>query len=183
MPPLKSWEQKLQVRSKSKVLCLPLHLLPPKKWAKHLSHPSSLTPGHTPTITPYKEPVQLPTWGASKRTCYLFSLTPASVLCISCSVVSDLCNPMECGLQPARPFCPWDFPGRKTRVRCHPLFQGTLQTQGSNPGLLHRRQILYHLNHLLCCSRGPNKVLPEFLAWFHQFLLIKKGQGLWWVTK
>ena len=98
MPPLKSWEQKLQVRSKSKVLCLPLYLLPPKKWAKHLSHPSSLTPGHTPTITPYEEPVHLPTWAASKRTCYLFSLTPASVLCISYSVVSDLCNLMDCSL-------------------------------------------------------------------------------------
>ena len=151
----------------------------PEPWTQPYPHPckAAACPSFPTLHSPH------PGQRASKRTCYLFSLTPASVLCISCSVVSDLCNPMECGLQPARPFCPWDFPGRKTRVRCHPLFQGTLQTRGSNPGLLHRRQILYHLNHLLGCSRGPNKVLPEFLAWFHQFLLIKKGQGLWWVTK
>ena len=34
----------------------PLHTTLPKGWAKHLSHPSSPTPGHTPTLTPYKEP-------------------------------------------------------------------------------------------------------------------------------
>ena len=33
----------------------PLHTPPLKGWAKHLSHPSSLTPGHIPTLTPYKE--------------------------------------------------------------------------------------------------------------------------------
>ena len=33
---------------------------PPKGWADHLSHPSSLSPGHTPTVTPYKEPAWLP---------------------------------------------------------------------------------------------------------------------------
>ena len=27
---------------------------------KHLSHPSSPTPGHTPTLTPYKEQVRTP---------------------------------------------------------------------------------------------------------------------------
>ena len=30
---------------------------------------------------------------------------------------------------------------------CHSLLQGTFLTQGSNPGLLHYRQILYHLSH------------------------------------
>ena len=30
---------------------------------------------------------------------------------------------------------------------CHALFQGIFPTQGSNPGLLHFRQILYHLSH------------------------------------
>ena len=37
----------------------PLHTTPPKGWADHLSHPSSLTPGPTPTLTPYKEPAHL----------------------------------------------------------------------------------------------------------------------------
>ena len=31
----------------------PLHTAPPKGWADHLSPPSSPTPGHTPTFTPY----------------------------------------------------------------------------------------------------------------------------------
>ena len=43
--------------------------------------------------------------------------------------------------------CPWDSPGRNTRVGCPFLLQGTFPTQGSNPGLLHSRQILYQLSH------------------------------------
>ena len=35
----------------------------------------------------------------------------------------------------------------RIRVGCHFLLQGIFPTQGSNPGLLHRRQILYHLSH------------------------------------
>ena len=31
---------------------------------------------------------------------------------------------------------------------CHALLQGIFPVQGSNPGLLHYRQILYHLSHL-----------------------------------
>ena len=34
----------------------PLHSTPSKGWADHLSHPSSLTPGCSPTLTPCKEP-------------------------------------------------------------------------------------------------------------------------------
>ena len=50
------------------------------------------------------------------------------------------------GLQPTRLLCPWDFPGKNTGVSCHFLFQGTFLTQGSNPGLLPCRQILYCLS-------------------------------------
>ena len=32
-------------------------------------------------------------------------------------------------------------------VACHALLQGIFPTQGSNPGLLHCRRILYHLSH------------------------------------
>ena len=41
---------------------------------------------------------------------------------------------------------PWDFPGNSTGVGCHCLLQGIFPTQGSNPGLLHCRQTLYHLS-------------------------------------
>ena len=39
------------------------------------------------------------------------------------------------------------FPGKNTGVGSHSLLQGILPTQGSNPGLLHCKQILYHLSH------------------------------------
>ena len=42
---------------------------------------------------------------------------------------------------------PWDFPGKITRVGCHFLLQVIFPTQGSNPGLLHCKQTLYHLSH------------------------------------
>ena len=42
---------------------------------------------------------------------------------------------------------PWDFLGQCTGVGCHFLLQGIFQTQGSNPGLPHCRQMLYHLSH------------------------------------
>ena len=51
------------------------------------------------------------------------------------------------GLQPARLLCLWDFPDKNTGVGCHFLLQGIFSTQGSNPGLPHCRQTLYHLSH------------------------------------
>ena len=38
--------------------------------------------------------------------------------------------------------CPWVSPGKNTGVGCHFLLQGIFPTQGSNPGLLHCRQML-----------------------------------------
>ena len=63
----------------------------------------------------------------------------------SCSVVSDSLPPH--GLYPTRLLCPWDSPGKNTRVGCHFLVQGIFPTQGWNSGLLHCRQILYCLSH------------------------------------
>ena len=53
----------------------------------------------------------------------------------------------DCGQQPARLLCPWNFPCENTGVGNHSLLQGIYQTQGSNLGLLHCGQILYHLSH------------------------------------
>ena len=39
------------------------------------------------------------------------------------------------------------FSRQNTGVGCHFLLQGTFPTQGSNPGLLHCEQTLYHLSH------------------------------------
>ena len=56
------------------------------------------------------------------------------------------------GLWPARVLCPWDSPGKNTRVGCHALLQGIFPTQGSNQRLLGLtcigRQFLYHQHHL-----------------------------------
>ena len=51
------------------------------------------------------------------------------------------------GLQPKRLLCPRDFPGENTGVGCHSFLQEIFPTQGSNPGLPHCRQTLYHLSH------------------------------------
>ena len=42
---------------------------------------------------------------------------------------------------------PWNSPGQNTGVGSLSLLQGIFPTQGSKPGLLHCRQILYQLSH------------------------------------
>ena len=68
-----------------------------------------------------------------------------NIIFVSYSVVSDSLQP--CGLQLARFPCPWNSPGKNTRVGCHSLPQGTFPTQGLNLRLLHCGQIPYHLSH------------------------------------
>ena len=51
------------------------------------------------------------------------------------------------GLQPARLFCPGDYPGKNVGLGSHSLLQGIFPTQGSHLGLLPCRWILYLLNH------------------------------------
>ena len=53
-----------------------------------------------------------------------------------------LCDPVVCSLTGSS--LPWNSPVKKTRVGCHFLLQGIFPAQGSNLGLLHCRQILYH---------------------------------------
>ena len=66
---------------------------------------------------------------------------------------------------------PWDFLGKSTGVGCHFLLQGIFPSQGSNPGLPHCRQMLYHLSH----QGSPGRVIQILLlrstllpptAWF-----------------
>ena len=49
--------------------------------------------------------------------------------------------------QPTRLLCPWDSPSKNTRVGSPSLFQGIFLIQGSNPGLLHCKHMLYCLSH------------------------------------
>ena len=56
-----------------------------------------------------------------------------------------LCNPMGCSLPGS--FVHGGSPGKNTGVGSHAFLQGIFPTQGSYPGLLHCRQILYLLSH------------------------------------
>ena len=56
-----------------------------------------------------------------------------------------LCDPVDCS--PPGSSVHGDSPGKNTGVGCHALLQGIFPTQGSNPGLLHWREIPYHLSH------------------------------------
>ena len=80
-----------------------------------------------------------------------------AVLCLVAQSYTALCNPMDCSL-PASSVLE-DSPGKHTGVGCHALLQGIFPTQGSNPGLLHCRQILYLLSH-----QGSPKIL-EWVAY------------------
>ena len=59
-------------------------------------------------------------------------------------------------LQPHGLYSSWNSPGQNTGVGTLSPFQGIFPTQGSNPGILHCRQILYQLSH---------KGTPRILEW------------------
>ena len=54
----------------------------------------------------------------------------------------------------ARLLCPWNSPGKNTRVGCHFLLLGIFQNQRSNPRLLPCRRILYHWEAQRATWRG-----------------------------
>ena len=77
-----------------------------------------------------------------------------TIPCESCSVVSNSSWPH--GLQPARVLCPWNSPGQNTGVGSQSLLQGIFPTQGSNPGILHCRWILFTIK-----ATGKPKKIEE----------------------
>ena len=84
---------------------------------------------------------------------------------VCCVVLShSVCNPMD--YRPPGSSVHGDSPGKNTGMGFHTLLQGIFPTQGSNPVLLHRRQILYHLSH----QGSPFSLLP----WNKYFLPVKK---------
>ena len=62
-----------------------------------------------------------------------------------------LCNPTD--------YSPWNSPGQNTGVGSLLFLQGIFPTQGSNPGLLQCRRILYHLS----CKGSPR--ILEWVAY------------------
>ena len=78
-----------------------------------------------------------------KTTC-LGPCPPAlDISCVFSHSVMSSCLPPHGG----RLLRPWDSPCENTAVGCHFLLQGIFLTQGSNPHLLHCREILYPPNH------------------------------------
>ena len=76
-----------------------------------------------------------------------------------------LCDSIDCSLPGSSVY--GDSPGKNTGMGRHSLFQGIIPKQGSNPGLLHCRLILYHLSHqgsprILECIAYP---FPRGSSW------------------
>ena len=68
----------------------------------------------------------------------------------------ESCSVMSYSLWPHGLDSPWNSPGQNTGVVGLSFLQGIFPTQGSNPGLLHCRRILYQLSH---------KGSPRILEW------------------
>ena len=84
-------------------------------------------------------------------------------------------------------------PGNSTGVDCHFLLQRIFPTQGSNPGLTHCRQTLYHLSHqgspftsflhhIDCYSISSHSPLSVEWQWGWKFQAPSHGLALWLST-
>ena len=63
-------------------------------------------------------------------------------VCLAAPLCLTLCDPKDCSSS-----VHVDSPDQNTGMGCHNFLQGIFPTQVLNPGLLHCRQILYHLSH------------------------------------
>ena len=103
---------------------------------------------------------------------------------VSHSVLSDSLWPRE--HQPTRLLCPLDSPGKNTGVGCHSLLQGRLPDPGWNLGLLHCRQILYHLavawaphpHPIVICPPGTLPFNPKMFPTYLALILRLKQRGI-----
>ena len=86
--------------------------------------------------------------GSGPRASGLFVLSESE----SHSVVSD-------SLWPHGLYSPWNSPGQNSGVGSLSLLQGIFPTQGSNPGRLHCRWILYQLSH--------KETLSMWFSWWY----------------
>ena len=73
--------------------------------------------------------------------------------------VSENRSVMSDSLRPRGLYSPWNSPGQNTGVGSLSLLQEIFPAQGSNPGLLHCRWILYQLSH-----KGSLRIL-EWVAY------------------
>ena len=76
---------------------------------------------------------------------YTHTHTHTYTLCSFTHSGPTLCDPMDCS--PPGSSVHGDSPDKNTEVDSQALLQGIFPTQELNSGLLHCRQILYHLGH------------------------------------
>ena len=123
---------------------------------------------------------------------YLYLSTPlivkSEVKVLVVQLRLTVCDPMDCSLPGSSVH--GDSPAKNTRVGCHALLQGIFPIQGLNPGLLHCRQILYHLSHqgspslivahvssknTLVSPLGAQQLHREQYQWSMQFAFLHKA--------
>ena len=71
---------------------------------------------------------------------------------------------MSSSLQPHGMYSPWNSLGQNTGVGCLSLLQGIFPTQGSNPGLLNCRRILYQVSYQGNSLKGRSYLYLRFLS-------------------
>ena len=102
-------------------------------------------------------------------------------VCVSHSVMSGSLRPMD--YSPPGSSVHGILQARNTGVYSHFLLQGIFLTQGSNLGLLHCRQILYHMSHLRssmgCLQDTQHKEGKHIIAWKHVETRDSGGKNLW----
>ena len=93
----------------------------------------------------------------------------SSVLGLVAQSFLSLGNPMDCNTPGSSVH--GDSSGQNTGVGCLGLLQGIFLTPGSNPGLRHCRQILYHLSY----QESPSSIQYQKIFCFSScFVLFKK---------
>ena len=79
------------------------------------------------------------------RILFITQILLCAVPCLVTQWYLTLCDPYDCSLPGS--FIHGDSPGKNTGLGCYALLWQIFPTQGWNSGLLHCRQILYHLSH------------------------------------
>ena len=102
---------------------------------------------------------------------YLTSLCHS--LCLIAQLCPTVCNPMDCS--PPGSSIHGDSLRKNIGVGCHAFLQGILPTQGLNPGLLHCRQIPYHLSHW---EPSLRLLIQDLKGWHHQGITFNMSANL-----
>ena len=127
------------------------------RWLDSITHSTGLSlskfreiQGSLACYSPWSHKELDMTWplNNSNNTCIIVfksKLDKVLCLCLVAQSCQTLCNATNCS--PSGSSVHGTSPSKNIGVNCHALLQEIFPTQGSNPGLPHCRQILYHLSH------------------------------------